>query len=349
MRIVVTGAAGFIGAQIAAQARDRGHEVMAVDNYLPQAHGSSAIPADDIIVRDLRQDQLDDLLDGADAVCHQAAMVGNGVDAQDFPLYAAHNDLGTARLLAAMARVGIAQFVFASSMVVYGDGRYTCPEHGDVPPATRQEQDLSHGYFEPRCPICSGEISWHRIDEDAPFLPRTAYAASKVAAEHYAQAWCTLQRGRAVALRYHNVYGPGMPRDTPYSGVAAIFSSALANGQPPRVFEDGHQTRDFVHVDDVAHANILALESIFEHRPGLTAYNISSGHPFTIGQMADVLAHAAGGQEPIVTGDYRVFDVRHVVASPHRAAEQLGFGARITPEDGLAQLASAQLRDAAGG
>lgn len=348
MRIVVTGAAGFIGAQIAAQARDRGHEVVAIDNYLAQAHGSSAMAAEDVIVRDMRHDRLDDLLEGADAVCHQAAMVGNGVDAQDFPLYAAHNDLGTAELLAAMARVGTSQLVLASSMVVYGDGRYTCSEHGDVPPAAREDHDLSRGHFEPRCPICSGDIRWHRIDEDAPFLPRTAYAASKVAAEHYAQAWCIMQGGRAVALRYHNVYGPGMPRDTPYSGVAAIFSSALANGHAPRVFEDGCQTRDFVHVHDVAHANVLALESLPEHQPGLTAYNISSGHPFTIGQMAEVLADAAGGQKPVVTGDYRVFDVRHVVASPQRAAERLGFRATIAPEDGLAQLAGAKLRDAAG-
>src|SRR5699024_1649157 len=179
MRIVLTGAAGFIGAQIAAQARDRGHEVVAIDNYLSQAHGSSAEAAEDVIVRDLRHDRLDDLLEGADAVCHQAAMVGNGVDAQDFPLYAAHNDLGTAELLAAMARVGISQLVLASSMVVYGDGRYTCSEHGDVPPAGREDHDLSRGHFEPRCPICSGGLGWHRLTEDRAFPLRADAARSR--------------------------------------------------------------------------------------------------------------------------------------------------------------------------
>ena len=130
-------------------------------------------------------------------------MVGNGVDAQDLPGYAGNNDLGTAELLAAMARTGVADLVLASSMVVYGDGRYDCPEHGDVPPAPRRENDLAAGRFDPRCPHCDGDITWRRIGEDTPFRPRTSYAASKVAQEHYADAWCTLQGGRTIALRYH--------------------------------------------------------------------------------------------------------------------------------------------------
>lgn len=349
MKILLTGAAGFIGAKIADRARDRGHEVVAVDNYLPQAHGGSAEPDHGVIVRDLREGDIDDLLAGVDVVCHQAAMVGNGVDAQDFPDYASHNDVGTTQLLAAMARSGVGHMVFASSMVVYGDGRYTCAKDGDVPPAPRNGADLAGGRFDPRCPYCGGDIQWHRISESAPFLPRTAYAASKVATEHYADAWCTLQTGRAIAMRYHNVYGPGMPRNTPYSGVAAIFASALAAGQAPQVFEDGAQMRDFVHVDDVARANVLAMEAVSRHPAGVTPYNISSGHPYSIGQMAATLAHAAAGPsavatEPVVTGDYRMFDVRHVVASPDAAVQGLGFHALIHPDDGISQLAHAPLR-----
>jgi dTDP-L-rhamnose 4-epimerase len=275
-------------------------------------------------------------------------MVGNGVDAQDLPGYAGHNDLGTAELLAAMARAGVAELVLASSMVVYGDGRYDCPRHGDVPPAPRREDDLAAGRFDPRCPRCGndtdGDITWRRIGEDTPFRPRTSYAASKVAQEHYADAWCTLQGGRTIALRYHNVYGPGMPADTPYAGVAAIFRSALARGEAPRVFEDGGQMRDFVHVDDVALANVLAGEQVHDHPTGVTPYNIASGHPFTIGEMAAVLAHAGDGPEPVVTGEYRAFDVRHVVASPDAAVDGLGFRAEVRPEDGLARLATDPLR-----
>lgn len=344
MRILLTGAAGFIGTHIRAQALARGHEVVALDAYLPQAHGTGAGHDSGIRRIDLRRDPLDEVLAGVDVVCHQAAMVGNGVDAQDLPDYAEHNDAGTARLLAAMSLADVRDLVLASSMVVYGDGRYTCPVDGDVPPAERRDDDLAAGRFDPRCPVCDGDIAWREIAEDTPFLPRTSYAASKVAQEHYAGAWCTLDGARTIALRYHNVYGPGMPADTPYAGVAAIFRSAIARGEAPQVFEDGRQVRDFVHVSDVARANVLAIERVVEHPVGLTPYNIASGHTFTIGQMAAVLAEAAGGAAPELTGDYRRFDVRHVVASPKAAADALGFTAAIIPEVGLTQLATDPLR-----
>ncbi|MCX6405889.1 MAG: NAD-dependent epimerase/dehydratase family protein [Propionibacteriales bacterium] len=349
MRVLLTGAAGFIGSRIDRRLAERGHDVVRLDAYLPMAHGPGArdTAPDDVHLLDLRdagEAELDAVLDGIDVVCHQAAMVGNGVDAQDLPDYAAHNDLGTARLLAAMARAGVVRLVLASSMVVYGDGRYDCPEHGDVPPAVRREDDLAAGRFDPRCPVCGGDVTWRRVTEDAPIRPRTSYAASKIAQEYFADAWCTLQSGRAVALRYHNVYGPGMPADTPYSGVAAIFRSALERGEAPRVFEDGQQVRDFVHVDDVALANALAVETVAEHPVGVTPYNVASGRPFTIGDMARVLAAAVDGPEPVVTGDARVFDVRHVLASPDKAAEGLGFRAEIAPEDGIARLATDPLR-----
>ena len=183
------------------------------------------------------------------------------------------------------------------------------------------------------------------MPEDARLDPRSSYAASKVAQEHYAQAWARQAGAKAIGLRYHNVYGPGMPRDTPYSGVAAIFRSSLEHGQAPRVFEDGGQMRDFVHVDDVARANLLAIDAVRE-RPAESwaAYNVCSGAPVTILRVADLLARASDGPSPEVTGDYRAGDVRHVVASPALAAEQLGFTAKIAPDQGIAEFASAPLR-----
>jgi dTDP-L-rhamnose 4-epimerase len=145
-----------------------------------------------------------------------------------------------------------------------------------------------------------------------------------------------------VALRYHNVYGPGMPRDTPYSGVAAIFRSALESGRAPRVFEDGGQRRDFVHVRDVARANLAALSATGV--PGFRAYNIASGAPATVGEMAAALAASFGGPVPMVTGQFRAGDVRHIVASPRRAADELGFRAAIGLTSGLAEFARAPLR-----
>lgn len=345
MRVLLTGSAGFIGSHVARVVRAGGHEVLGLDLLLPQAHGpGSALPSG-TVRGDVRDgDDLEPVLQNVDVVCHQAAMVGNGVDAQDLPAYATHNDLGTAVLLAAMARAGVSRLVLASSMVVYGDGRYTCPVDGDVPPAPRREADLRAGRYDPRCPRCGGEVAWHRIGESTPFTPRTSYAASKVAQEHYTDAWCTLESAQAVALRYHNVYGPGMPADTPYSGVAAIFLSAIARGEPPRVFEDGEQVRDFVHVEDVARANLAAIERVGDHPRGLTAYNVCSGSTYTIGAMARRLADAAGAADPEVTGDYRAYDVRHVVASPDAARAGLGFTAGIGPDEGIAALASAPLR-----
>ena len=159
-------------------------------------------------------------------VCHQAALVGLGVDLADLPAYSDVNVTGTAVLLEAMGRSGVPRLVLASSMVVYGEGAYDCAEHGRVRPAPRGDvSDLDAGRFEPRCPQCSAPLTVATVTEDAPLDPRNAYAASKVGQEHLAATWARMTGGSAVALRYHNVYGPRMPRDTPYSGVAAIFRS----------------------------------------------------------------------------------------------------------------------------
>jgi dTDP-L-rhamnose 4-epimerase len=344
MRVLLTGAAGFIGGHVAVALADRGHEVVGVDALITAAHPSGIEAPTGVARLDLRDPTgLDGLLAGVDVVCHQAAMVGNGVDAQDLPAYAAHNDLGTAQLLAAIARTGVDRLVLASSMVVYGDGRYRCARHGDVEPAPRRIADLDAGVFEHRCPQCGGLVEWALVDESAPLRPRSAYAASKVAQEHYAAAWCTLRSGRAVALRYHNVYGPRLPANTPYAGVAAIFRSAVARGESPQVYEDGGQARDFVHVTDVADANVAAIESVAEHPEGLTAYNVCSGQPRTVGDLATAIA-SAGAPVPMVTGRYRAGDVRHIVASPAAAREGLGFEARVDPDVGLKELATAPLR-----
>ncbi|WP_257953881.1 NAD-dependent epimerase/dehydratase family protein [Nocardioides sp. B-3] len=272
-------------------------------------------------------------------------MVGAGTDAADLPTYAMHNDLGTAALLAAMHSAGVRRLVPASSMVVYGEGRYACSEHGRRAPPPRREDDLRAGSFENRCAVCGSDLSWRPVPEDAPLDPRSSYAASKVAQEHYASAWARQAGGRVVALRYHNVYGPGMPRDTPYSGVAAMFRSSLERGEPPQVYEDGGQLRDFVHVDDVARANALALGATGDGPASLVAYNVCSGTPVTIGEVAGLVARGSGSElVPDVTGGYRPGDVRHVVASPLRALHELGFRASISPEVGLPQFATAPLR-----
>lgn len=342
MKVLLTGAAGFIGSRVRVALESAGHDVVAVDVMLPAAHGGSARLPDDTHRVDVRDSAaLAPLLDGIDVVCHQAAVVGAGVNAADAPSYGSHNDYGTTVLLAEMFAAGVQKLVLASSMVVYGQGRFECPAHGSVDPLPRTRADLDAGVFEHRCVVCGEELQWRLVGEEEPLRPRSLYAASKVAQEHYALAWAEATGGSVVALRYHNVYGPHMPRDTPYSGVAAIFRSALENGDVPRVFEDGGQMRDFVHVDDVAAANLAAVES---RLPAFEAFNVCSGRPISIIDIATELCEIRGSAPPLVTGQYRSGDVRHIVASPQRAAEQLGFRAAVDPRDGLREFAFAPLR-----
>ncbi|WP_151081984.1 NAD-dependent epimerase/dehydratase family protein [Nocardioides cynanchi] len=345
MKVLLTGSAGFIGSAIDRALTARGDEVVRVDLMLADAHGSVDTPPGThrLDVRDAPA--WTELITGVDAVCHQAALVGLGVRVADLPSYASHNDLGTAALLAALHEAGVGRLVLASSMVVYGEGRYSCATHGPQVPGPRAEADLRAGSFDNICPVGGEPLGWDLVDEGARLDPRSSYAASKLAQEHYASAWARQAGGSVVALRYHNVYGPGMPRDTPYSGVAAMFRSSLERGVAPRVFEDGGQMRDFVHVDDVARANLLALDAVVAAPPGaVAAYNVCSGLPVSILEVARLVAAASSGPEPEVTGEYRLGDVRHIVASPARAAADLGFRAAVPPTDGLARFATDPLR-----
>ncbi|GAB3436889.1 NAD-dependent epimerase/dehydratase family protein [Flindersiella endophytica] len=289
------------------------------------------------------QEAVEAALAGVDAVCHQAAKVGLGVSTDDLPDYASHNDVGTAVLLAAMARAGLPCLVLAGSMVIYGEGAYTCPSHGSVPPGPRRVEDLENGRFEPPCPECGARLEPGLVTEEARPDPRNAYATSKLAQEHYAANWARATGGRVAALRYHNVYGPGLPLNTPYAGVAALFRSALRRGESPRVFEDGGQRRDFVHVRDIAAANVAALEAAAGEgiEPGtLRAYNVGSGTPRTVGDLAGALAKALGGPDPVVTGEYRLGDVRHITASSERIRHELGWKPQVAFENGIAELAA---------
>ncbi len=346
MRVLVTGGAGFIGSHIVEAFVAAGDDVVLLDALLPSVHryGASIAAPDGVeaISGDVRdRTTIDRALRGVDVVCHQAAMVGLGKDIADLPDYVNHNDLGTAVLLAAMAAAGVRNLVLASSMVVYGEGRYRCSADGIVRAAPREADDLAAGLFEPRCPRCREPLTLEHVDEDAVFDPRNVYAATKVTQELLASSWARETSSGVRALRYHNVYGPRMPRDTPYAGVAALFRSQLAADRPPRVFEDGRQLRDFVHVTDVARANVLAARG---QPRGFRAYNIASGTPCTIGDVATALASAAGGPPPITTGEYRLGDVRHVVADPSRARDELNFNAEIRWLEGIEEFANQPMR-----
>ncbi|MEP7047596.1 MAG: NAD-dependent epimerase/dehydratase family protein [Ilumatobacteraceae bacterium] len=349
MRVLVTGGAGFIGSHIVDELVAGDHEIVVVDDLDPFAHDGipdGLSPGARYVWRDIRDMAMwPELLRGVDAVCHQAAKVGLGVDFGDVGEYVGRNDVGTACLLGALHDSRFSgRIVLASSMVVYGEGRYRCPEHGLVRPGARRASDLDAGEYEPPCPICARPLVSEAVPEDHWLDPRNVYATTKLAQEGLCAAYAREHDGCVVtALRYHNVYGPRMPRDTPYAGVASVFRSAYERGDGPLVFEDGGQRRDFVHVSDVARANVLALTNA---EPASGAFNVCTGSPRTILDMAIAL-RPEGGPSPAVVGGYRLGDVRHIFASAVLARDQLGFEAAIGFEDGMRDFATAPLRQTA--
>ncbi len=348
MKILVTGGAGFIGSHIVDDLIELGHEVVVVDDLDPAAHDGTPAGLNNAAtyhwadVRDRSTFEFPGVLDNIDAVCHQAAKVGLGVDFADVEEYVTRNDGGTAVLLRALHdRNFRGRIVLASSMVVYGEGRYRCVDHGVVRPGPRELSDLDAGNYEPPCPICGGRLVGEPVPEDHWLDPRNVYATTKLAQEQLCNAYVREHVGSSCAsLRYHNVYGPRMPRGTPYAGVASIFRSAYEDGRTPQVLEDGGQARDFIHVSDIAHCNVLALTNL---KPSHGAFNVCTGNPKTVLDMALAL-RPPGSPHPVVVGGYRLGDIRHVFASPDRAATDLGFEAKITFEAGMQEFQTAELR-----
>jgi dTDP-L-rhamnose 4-epimerase len=328
VNVLLTGGAGFIGQPTARALIQAGADVTVFDRALDSKND----------ITDL--ERVRPAVQGCDAVVHLAAKVGLGLGPEDMDDYVRTNDLGTAVVLRAAAGK-VPRLVYASSMVVYGEGAYECPQHGLMAPPPRTPADLSAGHFDPRCPACGGDLIPGLVQESAPFDPRNTYAATKVHGEHLADSWACETGASVAALRFHNVYGPGLPVDTPYAGVAALFRSRLAHGEPPLVYEDGRQQRNFVHVKDVAQAVVAA--TVADLPPGRTALNIGTPETQSVGQMAELMSAAMGGPPPLVTGRYRLGDVRHITADCRKAARVLGWSSQIRLDDGMADLIDGEI------
>jgi dTDP-L-rhamnose 4-epimerase len=343
-RALVTGGAGFIGSHLVDALLTRGEEVRILDNLDPLAHPSGEPPAHldaaaELVVGDLRSaDDVRGALEGVDRVYHLGGIVGNGESMVNVRKAIDSNPGGTATLLEeVIARSGrIRRVVVASSMVVYGEGSYRCAEHGLVEPGVRPVAQLRERSWEPLCPRCGHGLEPVPVTEDRPLRPVSVYGISKRDTEELALVLGEAYGFEAVALRYLNAYGPRQALGNPYTGVAAIFSARLLGGRAPRVFEDGRQIRDLVHVSDIVAATIAAMEA--PGAPG-RALNVCTGRRVRIGELADRLSDLlAPALRPEITGEYRAGDIRHCFADPTLAQDLLGFEAAVRMEEGLPEL-----------
>ncbi|MBL8659245.1 MAG: SDR family NAD(P)-dependent oxidoreductase [Rhodospirillales bacterium] len=345
MHVLITGGAGFIGSHVCDELLGRGRRVRVLDNLDEQVHEQSGRPAylaadAELVVGDVRdRGSVEAALRGIDAVIHLAACVGVGQSMYEIGRYTGVNDYGTAVLLQALsersAASPLARLVVASSMSIYGEGLMIDDEGRVHDQVERSGEQLRRGRWEIEGPSGAPLRPLPTPESKRPAL-NSVYALGK-----YAQERMCLVVGRAygvetVALRLFNVYGTRQALSNPYTGVLAIFASRLLNGKPPRIFEDGLQRRDFVHVRDVARAFRLALEA--EAAVG-HAVNIASGESVTIRAVGERLAAALGVTvEPITTGRYRVGDIRHCFADPSLARRALNFEAEVAATDGFAEL-----------
>lgn len=342
MKTLVTGGAGFIGTHLVRALTERGDEVVVLDSLEEQVHENiqPELPAGvELIVGDVGDPVLAArALEGVGQVVHLAAAVGVGQSMYEIARYTELNTMATARFLETLvaARPMPTRFVVASSMSIYGEGEYTCKEHGRMAPGPRAEEQLLTRAWEMQCPACGKETRPIGTRETKALIPTSIYAINKRDHEEMALVTGTAYGIPTVALRFFNVYGPGQALSNPYTGVAAIFASRLLNEHPPLIFEDGEQTRDFTHVSDVVQGILLALES--EAAVG-KAVNLGTGLPTSVAQVADVIADGLGLDiEAIRNGRYRAGDIRHCYADPTLAREVLGFEAKTSFEEGMAGL-----------
>src|SRR4051794_26013852 len=335
--ILITGGAGFIGSHLAAELLGRGDRIRVLDALVEQVHGRAARPEylpDDVelVVGDVRDSAaVRDALDGVDAVVHLAARVGVGQSMYEIDEYVSANTHGTAVLLEALLDHPVRKLLVASSMSIYGEGAYE-----PVDAAERSRADLEARRWEPRG--SAGETLTPRpTPETKTCANSSVYALTKYDQERLCLVFGAAYDVPTVALRFFNAYGPHQALSNPYTGVLAIFASRLLNGTPPLVFEDGEQRRDFVNVQDVARACVLALER--DDADGL-AVNVGSGRSVSVNEIARELASVLGTDlDPEVTGKFRAGDIRHCFADISRARELLGFEPQVSLADGMAELA----------
>jgi dTDP-L-rhamnose 4-epimerase len=346
-RVLITGGAGFVGSHLADALAQAGHEVILFDNLEPQVHGQGTSrppyldPAHRLEHGDIRDpNALTPLVREADVIFHLAAMVGVGQSMYQVRRYTDVNVLGMATLLEVLATerrdLPVRKLLVASSMSIYGEGAYACTACGPVAPRLRPAEQLAGADWEPHCPRCGAALQPLPTNEDKPLHPTSIYAINKRDHEEMALAFGHAYDLPAVALRFFNIYGSRQALTNPYTGVAAIFSGRMLAGQPPVIYEDGLQQRDFVHVSDIVQACSLAMA---KPTADYQVFNVGTGQPTSVLRVAELLAEELGWNGDFeITGKFRAGDIRHCFADISRIRELIGYEPRYGFEDGVSEL-----------
>jgi dTDP-L-rhamnose 4-epimerase len=343
-KVLITGGLGFIGSELARQLSNRGCEIRILDNLSPQIHGHVPVVDGDWIARTratvIRGDvtnrrELEAALTGVGSVVHLAAETGTGQSMYEIARYDRVNSYGTAQLLDVLAnsRHEVKKLVLASSRSIYGEGQYHCENDGVVQPKPRNVENLKAGVWDIHCPKCGTVVEPVPTSESAVPQPASIYAATKLAQEELVRIGCVALGIPYVNLRFQNVYGPGQSLNNPYTGILSIFSTRIRRGLELPIFEDGTESRDFVHVSDVARAIALSIES--ERASGKTL-NVGAGMPTSVRHVAEMLVKVfAGASRVQVTGQFRVGDIRHCYADLTAVRDATGFEPQVSLEAGL--------------
>jgi dTDP-L-rhamnose 4-epimerase len=342
-KVLITGGAGFVGSHLADALVRAGYSVRIYDSLTPQVHPTGLpgyLSADiELIHGDMRDgDALRDAVRSVDVIFHLAAAVGVGQSMYEIAHYMGANTQGTANLLQVIldTKCQLEKLIVASSMSIYGEGKYLCAHCGYIAPPPRDPGQLRHKQWETNCPHCHEVLTPVPTDEAKPLQCTSIYALSKRDQEEMALLFGRTYQLPVVALRYFNIYGTRQALSNPYTGVAAIFASRLLNGRAPLVFEDGRQMRDFVSVHDVVQANILAMQRPEAHGMAL---NIASGEPISIREIAAGLSRALGITITAeITGKYRAGDIRHCFADISAATRVLGYRPKVRFAEGIREL-----------
>jgi dTDP-L-rhamnose 4-epimerase len=344
MKVLVTGGAGFIGSHIVDALIKLGYEVTIYDNLYPQVHGHTDAPPSylnpdaEFIKADMRdKDKLSKVLKGVDIIFHEAAVVGVGQSMYEIYRYVENNVQGTANLLDIIVnqKNKIQKIIVASSMSVYGEGTYQCKQCGVVYPNLRSHEQLQNRDWEQKCPKCSMSVKPIPTNEDKPIFPTSIYSITKRDQEDLCLTVCRAYRIPCVALRYFNIYGPRQSISNPYTGVLAIFLSRIKNKKPLVVFEDGLQTRDFIHVSDVVKANLLSLRDEANYE----IFNVGTGKATNLLEIISFFTEVINIKiKPRLTNKYRQGDIRHCFADTSKIRDKLGFMPSLELKEGIKDL-----------